>query len=94
MSPLYVQKNLDLLGITFFPISYAQELNFFNSYCEIPYKNEFDYADYFICRAALEFKSSQVLTIDRDDLPLALTKAYEKQNPKSKSDLHLIPFKI
>lgn len=70
------KQNFDHLGITFFPISVKDDISIFNSYCSFGYSVEFDYADYFICNAALKFKASHVLTIDRNDIGFALTKAY------------------
>lgn len=90
VSPRDVLKNLDHLGITLFPVTPVQDADIFSSYCEISYKNEFDYADYYICRTALFFSKAEVLTIDRKDLPLALYKAQE--HIKSTSCVQLVPF--
>lgn len=89
VSPSDIQKNLDHLGIEFLPVTPAQEQSFYKSFCDITYKSEFDYADYYLCRAALLFKHSLVLTIDRDDLPLALRRAQE--HTSSKSNAQLLP---
>jgi predicted nucleic acid-binding protein len=91
MSPKDVKRNLDAVGITLFPVVPKIESEILSSYCEINYKNEFDYADFFLCRAALFFKHSQILTIDRDDLPLAFSKAYESRFRDR--HLELIPFR-
>lgn len=77
ISPNDIQKNLDQLAITFLPVDAKRELEIYNSFCSMTYKSEFDYADYYLCRAALMFKHSLILTIDRDDLPLALWRAQE-----------------
>lgn len=90
ISPSDIQKNLDHLGITFLPIASSQEQNFYKSFCGITYKSEFDYADYYLCSAALMFNHSLILTIDRDDLPLALRRAQE--HTVSKSHVQLLPF--
>ncbi len=87
ISPHDIQKNLDYLGITFLPVDSAKEQGFYKTFCDITYKSEFDYADYYLCRAALMFKHSLVLTIDRDDLPLALRRAQEHTGSKSHTQL-------
>ena len=91
MSPKDVQANFDTLGVTLFPISSAQELKIFNSYCVVDYKAEFDYADYFLSSAATMIPDSVILTIDRGDLPLALGYSLRTKLWSSSFTPHLIP---
>ena len=94
LSPKDVRTNLDALAITVFPPGPSEEKLIFGSYTSSGYKGEFDFADYFVCRAALMFPHSEVLTIDRRDLPLALSRATQHvfENHGVSHGLTLVPF--
>jgi hypothetical protein len=90
ISPEDVKKNLDFLSITLLPTAGKIENDIFSSYVQINYKNHFDYADYYLCQCALLFRSSMILTIDKDDMPLALNTA--QKYLKSSNECRLVSF--
>lgn len=90
ISPEDVKKNLNFLSITLLPTTGKIETDIFNSYSQINYKNHFDYADYFLCQCSLLFRSSMILTIDKDDMPLALNTA--QKDLKSSNECRLVSF--
>lgn len=90
MNPKDVKKNLDILNITLFPITDTFESLLFNTYCSVAYKNEFDFADFCLCSSALYFPKVEILTMDNDDLPLAMARAYG--NLQSTAEFHIQTF--
>ena len=91
LSPADVSKNFDSLGITPFPTSNDLSQRILNSYFQIDYKNGFDFADFFICCVALQFGNSAIVTIDLNDLPLALTAAYKSGFFPKENVVQIVP---
>lgn len=82
-----LQRALQSQAIELFPTPEGFETETFNHFAKITNKNEYDYADFFLCRTGLLFPSAKILTRDRDDLPLALSRAYTT----GKGDIQLVP---
>ncbi len=91
MSPRDMKKNFDMLSAVSFPVDHATSQKILNTYFDLNFKNEFDYADYFLCCSALQFPKSRILTIDRDDLPLALSAAYRSGLYSQDNLIQLLP---
>lgn len=83
VSPKDIETNLAHWGVTLFPVEPAKVLE---SFFLISHKAQFDFADYYLCCAALQLPKSIILTIDRDDFPLAL---YYAQKSKIFPEHHL-----
>lgn len=90
--PKDLQTNLDSIGAVTFPLLPQESDRILKSYFQLTYKNNFDYADYFLCCSALQFSKSTLLTIDRRDLPLALAAAQKSGINSASHSLQLIPF--
>jgi predicted nucleic-acid-binding protein len=71
LRPKDVETNLLYFAIEIFDIPSGVKHDFLNSYFKVGQNKSYDYADYFLCRAALRFPESSILTIDKRDLPLA-----------------------
>lgn len=93
MAPRDVQTNFDHFGIEIFHPPTAVSEDIMKAYMSISYKAGFDYADFYMCSAAVtRFSDSEILTVDREDLPLALTRALEFFAATGASHVQLFPF--
>lgn len=94
MAPKDVKTNLDHFAVEVCPVPNEVSAKINGAYMTITYKAVFDYADFYMCAAAASrFPSSEILTVDRDDLPLALSTALGFFASEGKSTVQLIPFK-
>ena len=93
LSPYDIKINLDHFSIEICPVpdEYSKKIHAF--YFSLTYKANFDYADFFMCAAALRYENSTILTVDRDDLPNALLTAMRFFAPNGESTVQLIPYK-
>lgn len=91
MDPKHVRFNLDILSIKLFPVSDEMEQELFDKYCKAAYKNEFDFADFCLCSVALMLNPVHVLTMDKDDLALAMSRAFAASPNKSQFHLQTFP---
>lgn len=71
--PDALATTLRYLGIELFPVESKLEESIFQEYSKISYCSLYDFADYSLCRVAAQFDFSQVLSMDRDDMPLAVS---------------------
>lgn len=78
MSPNETLQNLVSCGVSRYAVTSVQQRQIFEDYCTFTVKGGFDYADYFMCRAAMEFPNAVILTTDNRDLPLALAEASKR----------------
>jgi hypothetical protein len=93
MTPVDVWKNFDHLGIIPLPVPEDLSQAILKMYFGIPLKNAFDFADFYLCCAALQFKYSLIVTIDREDLPLALSWAQKSGLFPQTNVAQIIPVK-
>jgi predicted nucleic acid-binding protein len=91
ISPTDIRKNLRILNIELYPASEAREKALYESYCESTYKNEYDFADFYISGIALDFDPVEILTLDTDDIALAMSRAYAASTRKSR--IQITPFR-
>lgn len=82
MSPFDIRRNLDALRVSIFPNDDESQKIYLSEYWEGTVKNRYDLADYILCRTALQFPISYVLTMDTRDLPLAMGDAYMRGSVK------------
>ncbi len=94
MAPSAVKTNLDHFGIEICPVPPDVSAKISGAYMTITHKSVFDFADFYMCAAvALRFPNSEILTVDRDDLPLALKTALEFFAGDGRASIQLVPFK-
>jgi predicted nucleic acid-binding protein len=91
MSPKDIRINLNALRVEVLPIDESSQETFLKEYWSGTVKNRYDLADYILCRTALLFRNSHILTMDTRDLPLAMGDAYT--NGPNKSQFHFEVFK-
>lgn len=94
MTPQNVGQNLSALGIELQPVPPDFSIKICQYYFTIDYKCPFDYADFFMCCSALRFRDSKILTVDRDDLPLALGEATKQFLLQGDNVPQIIPFSL
>ena len=90
LSPKDTHAGLETFGIELLAHDPAFEKKVFKDYCLINHPNSFDYADYFLCRSALLFPHSLILTIDRNDFPNAFGMAYKDREYKDHNDTRIV----
>ena len=90
VAPKDVQTGLKALNIELCAIDDNMEQSLFDLYCAVAYKNEFDFADFCLCSTALMFNPVEILTMDKNDLSLAMARAHSVS--PFKSAFHLRPF--
>jgi predicted nucleic acid-binding protein len=90
MDPKDVLLNLNLLNIKLCSISDSMEQDVLELYCKFTFKNEYDFADFSLCTIGLMFNPVTVLTMDRDDMALAMARAFSVGT--NKSTFHVEPF--
>jgi predicted nucleic acid-binding protein len=88
--PEAVRNLLEESKIYLIPIAPDLEHKIFEAYAKYPYRAPFDFADFSICMIGVSyFEYSQVLTLDRNDMPIAVGTCLEKNPTKH---LEAIPF--
>lgn len=92
LSPKDIKTNLDHFGIEIYPVPEDYSKKIHSGYFSFTYKDVFDYADFFMCASALRLGSTEILTVDRDDLPNALSAAVKIFASKGESSVKLIRF--
>lgn len=93
ISPKDIRIGLDAYGIKLFSNGSVFEGNVFDDYSKKSHTHGYDYADYFLCRAALLLPVAHILTIDRDDFPNAYGSAYTDIKPKEPRNIQIITVK-
>lgn len=91
IAPKDIRHNLNLLNIEIYPTKEVREKSIFESYCETTYKNEYDYADFYMCIVSLDFDPVEILTLDKDDIGLAMSRAFQASNRKSAFHVRSFP---
>ena len=94
LCPSDIKINLDHFAIEIYPVPENYTNKIHEGYFSLNYKAVFDYADFFMCAAALRYGKSTILTVDRDDLPNALSTAMKIFASSGESTAQLIPFKV
>ncbi len=93
LTPRDVKTNLEHFAIEIYPVPHDESEKIRESFMTINHKAVFDYADFYMCSAAaLRTPTSEILTVDRQDLPLALTTALEFFARHGNTSVQLIPF--
>ena len=82
MSPSDISRNLKTLQVSVFPMDPDSQKTYLNEFWEGTVKNKYDLADYILCRTALQFPFTHILTMDTRDLPLAMGDAYNRSTHK------------
>jgi predicted nucleic acid-binding protein len=93
LTPAQVKINLDHYGIEIYPLPIENSVAINSAYFSLTYKTVFDYADFYMCSAALRFPQSEILTVDRQDLPNALAEAMRNFSNNAEHFSQLVPFK-
>ncbi|MFZ3229833.1 MAG: hypothetical protein WA160_06485 [Pseudobdellovibrio sp.] len=88
ISPKDVKTHLNHWAVTPFPVDASKILE---KYLLISHKAQFDFADFYLCCAALHVSRSIILTIDRNDFPLALSYAQKSKLFPESNVVQLIP---
>ncbi len=83
IAPQHVRQNLRLLNIELYPTTEAREKELYEAYCASTYKKEYDFADFCMCSVSLDFDPVEILTLDKDDIGLAMARAYQASSRKS-----------
>jgi predicted nucleic acid-binding protein len=91
ISPKDIRKNLSLLHIELYPTNEKREIELYEKYCESTYKNEYDFADFYMCSVSLDFNIVEILTLDKDDIALAMSRAYSVSTRKSNFHIRHFP---
>jgi predicted nucleic acid-binding protein len=94
MTPRNVGQNLSALGIELQPVPPEYSIQISQAYFAIDFKCPFDYADFFMCCSALRFADSKILTVDHDDLPLALGEAIKHFSLHGIHHSQIVPFRL
>lgn len=92
LTPKDLKTNLDHFGIEILPVPDDYSKKIHSGYFSLNYKDVFDYADFFMCSAALRLGATEILTRDRDDLPNALSQAMKIFASKGQASAVLISF--
>ncbi len=83
MAPYDIARNLEALQVAVLPIDEESQGTYLAEYWTGKAKNRYDLADYVLCRTALLFPITHILTMDKRDLPLAMGDAYARGPNKS-----------
>lgn len=83
IAPKDIRHNLKLLNIEIYPTSETREKEIYEGYCASTYKKEYDFADYYMCSVSLDFDRVEILTLDKDDIGLAMARAFNSSKRKS-----------
>lgn len=94
MAPNDIRINLDHYSNEVMPEPDQTSIKITDSYMVLTYKAVYDFADYYMCSAALlQFTESQIFTVDRTDLSNALSDASKVFANDKKKFCQLIQFK-
>lgn len=91
IAPKDIRYNLKLLNIELYPSTETREKEIYEAYCGSTYKKEYDFADFCMCSLSLDFNSVEILTLDKDDIALAMSRAFQVSNRKSKFYVRSFP---
>jgi predicted nucleic acid-binding protein len=91
LAPKDIQYNFRLLNIELYPTTETRERELFKKYCESTYKKEYDFADFYMCAVALDFNPTEILTLDRDDIGLAMSRAHGTFSKKPHFNIRQFP---
>lgn len=91
ISPKDIRIGLEAYGVFLFPVGADYEKKIYEGYCKSSHTHGYDFADYYLCRAALLTLNSQILTIDRDDFPNAYGAAYKDCDLNKIKNIQIIP---
>ncbi|MDZ4660707.1 MAG: hypothetical protein SGJ18_03725 [Pseudomonadota bacterium] len=91
ISPKDIRRNLSNLHIELYATDEKRERAFYERYCESTHKNEYDFADFYMGGVSLDFDPVEILTLDTDDIALAMSRAFTAFPSKSKFLIRSFP---